>query len=106
MSTVRTHILPTLQKGNGAGRIKTDASGNRVWEWDTESEEEIEQTSVMLSKLNHDDLSLEDDKPAPTIEKTGSKLSVAIEDEGGGMNPYASSSGINPKDSVDPKKDK
>ena len=86
MSTAITKILTSLRQGSEAGRVKTDEHGNNVWDWnrgDSDSELSIEETSILLKRLNNDKLSLVDDlcnkEPELNIEET---------DAGGGFNPY------------------
>jgi hypothetical protein len=86
MSTVITQILTSLRQGSEAGRVKTDERGNNVWDWNLRDGDDglsIEETSVLLSRLNNDKLSLVDD-----ICNKEPKLDLEEPDAGGGFNPY------------------
>jgi len=86
MATVITQILTTLRQGSDAGKVKTDDRGNNVWDWCESGEGDIEETSILLGRLNNDKLSLADDdmlnnEPELHLENGG-------KDEVGGFNPY------------------
>jgi len=85
MSTVITQILTTLRRGSNAGRVTTDDRGNSVWDWGDENKE-TEETSILLNRLNNDQLSLVDDI---TSKEPELNLEEGVCDEGGGFNPYA-----------------
>ncbi len=86
MSTVITQILTSLRKGNEVGRVKTDDRGNNVWDWKNGSEDlEIEETSILLGRLNNDKLSLVDHD----ITNNAPELNIEEKDEAGGFNPYS-----------------
>ena len=82
MATVITRILRSLRSGNSAGRMKTDDKGDSVWEWDTD-DADPEKTSVLVDRLNNDELSLVDEEPTPEEEE---ELQAAA--KGGGFDPY------------------
>ena len=85
-TTVITQILTSLREGSEAGRVKTDERGNNVWDWNKGGGDEldIENTSILLSRLNNDKLSLVDDD----MLNSEPELDVIEPDAGGGFNPY------------------
>ena len=86
MSTVITQILTSLREGSEAGRVKTDERGNNVWDWNKGADDSglsIEETSVLLKRLNNDKLSLVDN-----LCNKEPELNIDEPDEGGGFNPY------------------
>jgi len=86
MSTVITQILTSLREGSAAGRVKTDDRGNNVWDWNgSDGGLNIEETSVLLSRLNNDKLSLVGDD----ILDKEPELELDQPDEVGGFNPYS-----------------
>jgi len=96
MSTVITQILTSLRQGSDAGRIKTDERGNSVWDWKKSGDADglsIEETSVLLKRLNNDKLSLADD-----IYDKEPTLNLEVPDEAGGFNPYGNGAARTKKD--------
>jgi hypothetical protein len=83
-------------KDNPAGKVVTDAEGNR-WEWGSADE-----TSHLLKQLNNDELAIEktdlhptpksaaqDTAAKPAAQKPVSRpLKPGVPDKGGGFNPY------------------
>jgi hypothetical protein len=90
-----------------AGRVEFDSRGNSVWRW---ARDVLDSTSILLKRLENQDLSLEptrtvpalgSKKPAkpgttsdPTKTRKSNPLSLADDeggrDQGGGFNPYNS----------------
>ncbi len=66
-----------------AGEIVTDAEGNRVWKWISDS---LGSTSRFLQRLDLDDLSLEETRVSPGIK-------APVE----GSNPYDTSDNVKPR---------
>ncbi len=100
MATEKSRNLKSLRSGNGAGRIKRNDKGETVWEWDTEGGE-AEETSVLIGRLNNNDLALVEDAPdpeseagpedeaSPKSEADSEKPKLKNTDEGGGFDPYS-----------------
>jgi hypothetical protein len=96
MATETSKGIRSVQD-NPAGKVVSDAGGTR-WEWNGEEEDP---TTLLLRRLNNDELSLEKTniaRPgAPRKREAAAKrLSLGIAedsnpDAGGGFNPYNSS---------------
>lgn len=54
---------PVLEvDGNSAGRVAVDGRGRNVWQW---NEEQLDSTTIMLSRLDNDSLELEPTRSVP-----------------------------------------
>jgi hypothetical protein len=62
--------------------MKTDDKGDSVWEWDTD-DANPDETSVLVDRLNNEELSLVDEEPTAEEEE---ELQAAA--KGGGFDPY------------------
>ena len=89
-----------------AGRVEFDSRGNSVWRW---ARDVLDSTSILLKRLENNDLSLEPTQKVPVVGRTKvskpgnadptkttrrNPLSIADDeggrDQGGGFNPYNS----------------
>jgi hypothetical protein len=81
-----------------AGRVVFDSRGNSVWRWENEQDES---TSILLKRLENDDLALEPTRPVPILGKRNvdgkpskkgheadRKLAIQDKQQGGGFDPY------------------
>jgi hypothetical protein len=50
------HNLKPTTADNAAGRISVDARGRNIWQW---KDEQLDSTTIMLRRLENNDLSLE-----------------------------------------------
>lgn len=92
---------PTGEKAadeKSAGRVVFDSRGNSVWRWENEQDES---TSILLKRLENDDLALEPTRPVPILGKRNAdakpskqgheadrKSAIQDKQQGGGFDPY------------------
>jgi hypothetical protein len=108
------HKLKPTTADNPAGHITMDARGRNIWQW---KDEQLDSTTIMLRRLENDELSLEPTRQVRAVaadkrsarEKLRSRASARPADEnnddnaelridttltvnmGGGFNPYDNS---------------
>jgi hypothetical protein len=103
-------VTPEPASQEPAGRVEFDSRGNSVWRW---ARDVLDSTSILLKRLENQDLALEPTQKVPVIgskkpakpgntsdptraakSKPPKRLSIADDeggrDQGGGFNPYNS----------------
>ncbi|HZF27976.1 MAG TPA: hypothetical protein VE907_02565 [Gammaproteobacteria bacterium] len=63
----RTSAAVTTDHGAAGGRIEVDRQGNRVWRW---AREVLDSTSILLKRLENQDLALEPTQKVPVVPAT------------------------------------
>jgi hypothetical protein len=85
-----------LAEENQSGRVKFDARGNPVWEWQTAPGVfDTNVTTQRLKKLESPELGFADTQPVPTLGKKAAAKDKSKEDTG--FNPYNSDAPMRPR---------
>ena len=95
MANDREKPKPTTSDA-AAGRVEIDARGRNVWQWNGE---QIDSTTIMLSRLENDELELEPTRSVPVPGGKPGNTKAASDGEpdleatfnvksGGGFDPY------------------
>lgn len=80
MSTVITRIMHKLRAGSDAGRVKTDARGNSIWEW-KDSDAGSGNTSILLKRLDNDELALAETRKLEALQESNQKPSQDLDQD-------------------------
>jgi hypothetical protein len=93
----RTSAAVTTDHG-AAGRIEVDRQGNRVWRW---AREMLDSTSILLKRLENQDLTLEPTQKVPVVPATTKPAPSARTSKGGAKPGKAEAKPAKRKDPVE-----
>jgi hypothetical protein len=80
---------------HAAGKVEIDSRGNSVWKW---AKDVIDSTSILLKRLENNDLALEPTQKVPVVGRNGGKnagkvdkrAELGVVGRDGGFDPYNS----------------